>query len=369
MTGNQAPNVVSSRHGFVSNLPSMQDSGAALHRFAGPEMAVWHSVHHTGLLIQRAFSTAEGRELVRKGAEYAKDAIERAEESVSVAAKVAGQAHKYGKGLNGVTLYGEQVKQIAQDIMRLKADYRAAEIVAAAGNKAAGSMQAFLKTPLQEAEAALQRETTVLLDYYRLAEHAGAGISGKLAMEGEKMLSKSALGRTIIGTEKLLKHSGLEQSLFVVGGLIASSNGWDKTKGVSQRGRVTATTLSAEAELGSYAMPAFGVSDFGIKVVGRAIGATDENTKSFTFSKWAEGTANTYFQLGRAVLHWDATPLSELHRANMMGENGRVLQGYAIIGAKFSNSAVADYMMDGATNISNTVSKGYTRALAWLRAL
>jgi len=377
MVGIKAPHVSASRHGFVFNLPSVSDAANALYRFATPEMHVWRSVNHT---LERAFFTEGGRESFRKGLESGKSGIEGASKSVGVAAEVASQAHKYGKALTGSIIYGEQIKQMAQDIMRLKADYRTAEIAAAAGHKAAASMQAFLHAPLREAEAALQRETTVLFDFYRLAEHSGAGITGrvaKLALAGEKMLGKSSLGRQIIKTNRIMKSPQLEHSLLAAGTVIEAWKGWDSTKGVSQSGRATAAAVWGAVTYGfDRSMGELGIIDLGVKHIGKAIGnaagvepkVAEETLESMSFSKWKEGTANTYFQIGRAVLHWDASPLSDLHRANMKGENGRILQGYAMIGETISHSAVADQLMDGAISLSSTVSKGYTRSLQWWRS-
>jgi hypothetical protein len=367
------PNVNSSQHSFLSNLPSMSDAGSALLHFAGPQMATWRSVDHTVGAIRSAFATPEGRELVRKGADSAKDSLGYAKAGIDLLSRVASQEHKYGKGIEGIALYGEHVKQIAQDAMRVKADYHMAEMAAAAGHKAAASMKVFLAEPLREMEAALQAETNTLFQYYRLAESGGAGVSGKLgklALAGEKLLGTSDLGKKIIGAKSWWRHSCMERSLLAAGAVMEASRVWDSTKGVSKRGRATAAAMSSAIGAGfDKAMPELGVLDLGIKAVGKAAGAEEKQVEGFTFQKWAQGTANQYFQVGRAIFHQNAAPLSELHRANMAGENGRVLQGYAMIGERLAHSTTMDAVMDYAIDATNAASKGYTKSLQWWHSL
>ena len=59
---------------------------------------------------------------------------------------------------------------------------------------------------------------------------------------------------------------------------------------------------------------------------------------SISIGKWTQGTVNQYMGLGRAVWNHDSAPLNRLHAQNMSGANGRVLQGYAMLGEKIADA-------------------------------
>jgi hypothetical protein len=356
---------------YLHPLPSVQAAGQSIAQCIAPDLHRAQSLNGMRRQYTYSFMSKTARENLRKGLEVGKDVTGLAADAIGSGIEAMQKAGTGARALQALPLYMASAEQSLRDLARLKASTELARTVERS-SEAAASALTFMRPMVMEAEGTLSRQrqmvqTTRLL----VAEYGDIAQSnpGKVALAAEDLISRFDPGLSILRTgQKLAASPALKGTLYGVGAATAAWTTYENSPATSAAGKATHAGMSGGMALGadlavSRAYPLVALADTAIKYGSRAFGEeAGKFGESITIGKWAEGTANVYFALGRAAWNQDSAPLDELHRQNMSGQNGAVLQGWAMIGEAMGDGicAAADWM--------SNASEDFTESIKWWSA-
>ncbi|MDR3497375.1 MAG: hypothetical protein P4L82_22505 [Ancalomicrobiaceae bacterium] len=362
----KAPNLA-----MRKSLPAQPEAAKGIFLRTSPELQMSRSVGSLALRLNSAMARPSEREGLRGGLEVLKD-VAGAGGGLGDLGKRAGKiASEAGKGLRALQMmpiHLAAIRQLQLDQASLKAQLQVAQMGANGGSDAAQAATVFLQPMLDESEYALAHETGIFYQYESIYGEFGAvseSSAGKLAVQAEKIMGGSKVGRALMNAGDVLSSDGVANSLIALGALTTAWQAYDKSPAQSQGGKLGYATVSGGAaalvDLALKDYPVVALADTALKYGGKYVGIKDP--EKYTIGRWAQGTINQYVYIGRAIWMWDSAPLNELQRQNMSGENGAIIQGYSMIGEKLGEALYP--AVSKIVDWANDVSERHTKSQSW----
>lgn len=356
-------------------LPPQSDAASEIFRRTSPELQMCLTTGSLASRLDTRLKSPEAGSKSLRKLEYFKDAVG-AGASVADIGKAVGRLGKEaGEGLTALKLLSVHlaaIRQMQLDQASLKAELLVAQIGAASNSDAARSAEVFLKPMLEESEYSLAQEGVAFQKYanaYSKYGEISESTAGKLALQAETIMSGSPVGRRLMQVGNALQSNVVSSGLIALGALTTAWQAYDKSPAKSQGGKLADATASGvvagAVDVALKRYPVVALADTALKYGGKYVGIQDP--EKYTIGRWAQGTVNVYMAFGRAIWMWDSAPLDELQRQNMSGENGAILQGYAMMGQKLGEalypaiSKVVDWTTD--------VSQRHTKSQSWWNTL
>jgi hypothetical protein len=346
-------------------LPSMQASGEVIAQCIAPDLYRAQSLNSQRRQYTSSFMSESARKDLREGIEKGKDVTGLVRDAAESGIEFMGKAGSGARALQALPTYLAAAEHSMMDLARIKGSMEVAQRMERSSDAAASALT-FMKPMVQETEGLLasQRQmaqTTRLL----IAQYGGLAKSnpGKMALAVEDFISDFDPDLSVLKTGQKVVLPALKKTLFGVGAATAAWKTYEDSPAEGWAGKATHAGLSGGMALGadvavSRLNPLVGLVDTAIKYGSKAFGEeAGKFGESITIGKWAEGTANVYFALGRAAWNLDSAPLDELHRQNISGQNGAVLQGWAMIGDLMGDGicATADWISNVSEDVNESV--------------
>ncbi len=335
-----------------------------------PELKLARQINSASTVAMNYLASNKGRDLVGN----IKDAYGNAEATF----KSFKMADSAGRALNALPAHMKTSEQLLYDVARLKASRHLAQMASNCGSEAARSAMTFMAPMVSQAENLLANERTMIRGYNTLLNSAGDFARGNLSQAAiaiEQTLNKVPFGRKIIEKGGMLSNPVLNTVMTGVGGLTAGWKAYEKSSIENRTGKLASAALTgamavgtdAAVALASKTNPLISPIDPTIKYGSKMLGASDEQSESMTLGKWAEGTADIYSSIAHSMLSGDSVPLDRLHKANMSGQNGRVIQGWAMIGDSLAN--LIDPAITKIVDWQHDVPQDYSKSKSWWGSL
>ena len=224
--------------------------------------------------------------------------------------------------------------QAGRDVSRIKREVLILEkVVEHRGTQKAAAALREMKFALVAAEAKWQGERTTWNSYRRIAEEyksARASEFGKRALALEDALKLTSGGRQLLDLGKLIPWNTIGKGLVVAGVGIALTEGVEEASARTVLGKAATGAMSGAASaMVNLANPAIGLADFAYKKV--------TGDKVNTLGNFYQATSNNIAALSESLLTRNSEPLNSAHKKAIQGQQGRVLQGWAMIGEGIAN--------------------------------
>ena len=321
-------------------LPSMQATGQAIAQCIAPDLYRAQSLNSQRRQYASSFMSESARKDLREGIEVGKDVSGLARDAVESGIEIMEKAGTGARALKALPIYMAAAEHSMRDLARIRGSIEVARRIEGASDAAASAL-VFMKPMVQETEGLLSSQRQLAQTTNSLvAQYGGLAKSnpGKMALAVEDFISRFDPDLSVLKTGQKVVLPALKKTLFGVGAATAAWKTYEDSPAKSQSGKATHAGLSGAMALGadvavSRLNPLVGLADTAIKYGSKAFGEeAGKFGESITIGKWAEGSSNVYFALGRAAWNLDSAPLDDLHRQNISGQNGAVLQGWAMIG-------------------------------------
>jgi hypothetical protein len=250
------------------------------------------------------------------------------------------------------------VQRIRRDVLILE------KLVEHRGSQKAAELLPKMRSSLIAAQATWERERSAWNGYRRIAEAYGkvqATNVGKVALAVEETLQKTTLGRGLIEAGKLVEHGFgfLAKGIVTVGACIALAKGVHESPARTVIGKGVDGALSAGATIMVDYNPMVSLPDLLIK---KTFGEKN------SLEHFYHTTAHNVTALTESLVTGDQRPLSVAHERSMKGENGRIMQIYAITGEVISKSSVMDKSMTRVADFLYGVPSDLKKSTAWWSA-
>jgi hypothetical protein len=184
---------------------------------------------------------------------------------------------------------------------------------------------------------------------------AASAATAKAMLAVERRLQQSPFGKHILQTGRVLTNINVMRALDTFGAAADAFDAYEHSKNQSAPGK------QINAQLGGYL--SLGAARSGLTaadpVLGKVFG------KANTVGSFYRGVADTISAYVDVAFKHDSDALNAVHKANMSGKYGSVLQGYAMIGDVISKSGWIDNKISYAADRMSGVPKDFRTSLVW----
>jgi hypothetical protein len=333
-------------------------------------------------------STQSLSQVALGGADFIRD-VGGAADAIYSAARVNERLGGEARALAGAAAHAKVAGQLGFDLARARVAVTQVEVAARAfKSPAAESALVFMRPELHRLEAAFESERVFQSSYQKIASglrgklEAGAKASslGDVALAAEKIASRSAVGRGIMSTGRVLSNPWVSRSLIVLGIGIAMLKGHSDAPTNSEQWKLgygVAAGISlgvSEVRLGQAvamgrANPLVLLYDPAVKYGAKALGYKEKDADKYTIGTFYDDCAKSIVSLTQAVKTGDSEPMNAVHKQSMQGNGNRIFQGYSMIGDALSRSSLIDAALTRAAEWHSNVPSEFTTAPGWWDSL